>query len=141
MCAQSSTSFCKTHGGGIRCASEGCKKAAVGVALGGERRCLTHGGGRCSEPDCTRMARAGCVPHPYLIMLDAPPSSPWRGEGAPRFAGERGFTSPGAKRTPSSTTQSQSWCVCSARLVSLGDAPDSAGTGRQTEGELGRGLA
>ena len=52
---------CRSHGGGKRCAVEGCPKADVG---GG--RCVAHGGGRrCSREGCTKGAQGPlfCVAH------------------------------------------------------------------------------
>jgi hypothetical protein len=45
--ARGTTLFCIAHGGGERCQSEGCRKAAACHGVGLARTfCLTHGGGR-----------------------------------------------------------------------------------------------
>jgi hypothetical protein len=47
--AQGMTEWCKNHGGGTRCKTEGCPRAA----RGGSDHCAGHGGGkRCSFKDC-----------------------------------------------------------------------------------------
>lgn len=77
---QGSTPFCIEHGGGKRCQSEDCTKAALGAtrfcikhgggkrcgvegcsksALGSTSFCKLHGGGRkCKAPGCKKLARS-----------------------------------------------------------------------------------
>jgi len=86
-CAQGSTKFCISHGGGRRCTVPGCAKGArdkffcaahgggkrcnfpqcTKAAVGGSFRCTSHGGGkRCKIPDCPRSAQSStdfCVRH------------------------------------------------------------------------------
>jgi len=53
--------LCKGHGGGKRCQEEGCPKSAQERGL-----CIAHGGGRqCKGPNCTKLAKAGglCISH------------------------------------------------------------------------------
>lgn len=61
--AEGSTPFCKGHGGGKRCTSEGCTKSVHGGTL----FCVSHGGGkRCGMDGCTKSARGRtsfCVRH------------------------------------------------------------------------------
>ena len=51
--AQSSTKYCVKHGGGKKCAHEGCVRVARGRTL----YCAAHGGGvRCKMEGCNRVA-------------------------------------------------------------------------------------
>jgi len=64
--AQGPTEFCKAHGGGTRCSTQGCKKAA----RGGSEHCAMHGGGkRCSHEGCTKAAVGNnlCRRHTRLL--------------------------------------------------------------------------
>jgi hypothetical protein len=61
--AEGATNFCKSHGGGKRCAHKGCAKSADGATA----YCVTHGGGkRCAHEGCTKGAEGAtdfCVRH------------------------------------------------------------------------------
>ena len=57
-----SKGLCKRHGGGMRCAHEGCVKAAQGT----RELCIQHGGGKqCSHDKCVRavVSRGLCKRH------------------------------------------------------------------------------
>ena len=61
--ALGATDMCKKHGGGKRCAEEGCEKSALGAT----GMCIRHGGGkRCANEGCEKSAlgaTAYCVRH------------------------------------------------------------------------------